>query len=149
MTKLEQSLGIRLLNRSTRSVNLSDAGQRLLSSLGPALQDISQALETLNQVRERPMGKLRINVPRVASQLVIAPKLAQWMANYPEVELEIVINDGFIDIVEHGFDAGIRFGESLQQDMVAIPIGPVLNFSAMPHLIIWRNLESQRLRSTY
>lgn len=129
LTKLEQSLGVRLLNRSTRSVSLSDAGERLLASLHPALLNIDQALESLNEVREKPMGKLRLNVPRAAAQLLIAPKLAEWMKIYPHVELEIVTSDGLIDIVEQGFDAGIRFGESLQQDMIALPMGPVLSFS--------------------
>ncbi len=129
VSKLEQNLGLRLLNRSTRSVSVSDAGARLLASLNPALTQIGLALEVMNEVREKPMGRLRLNVPRAAAQLVIAPKLASWMAAYPEVQLEMVADDGLIDIVAQGFDAGVRFGESLQQDMIAVPIGPKLTFS--------------------
>lgn len=129
ISKLEQGLGVRLLNRSTRSVSLSDAGARLLARLHPALEQITQALDVLNEVRQRPMGKLKLNVPRVAAQLVLAPKLAAWLAAYPDVQLDLVTNDALVDIVEQGCDAGIRFGESLQQDMIAVPIGPELQFA--------------------
>lgn len=137
LNKLEQSLGLRLLNRSTRSVSVSDAGARLLASLDPALTKIGLALEVMNEVREKPMGRLRINVPRAAAQLVIAPRLADWMIAYPDVQLELVTDDALIDIVAQGFDAGVRFGESLQQDMIAVPIGPKLAFSvcAAPHYL--------------
>jgi len=129
VSKLEQTLGLRLLNRSTRSVSLSDAGARLFAQLNPALDQISQALDVLNEVRLRPMGKLKLNVPRVAAQLVLAPKLGQFLAAYPDVQLDLVTNDALVDIVEQGCDAGIRFGESLQQDMIAVAIGQPLQFS--------------------
>lgn len=130
LSKLEDSLGVRLLNRSTRSVNLTDAGETLLRSLAPALMNIDQALEDLNEVRVKPRGRLRLNVPRSGAQLILAPKLAAWKAQFPDLELDIVTNDGLIDIVKEGFDAGMRFGESLQQDMIAVPVGPKLRFAA-------------------
>ena len=128
ITKLEQKLGMRLLQRTTRSVSLSPAGERLLASLQPALLDIETALESLNELRDKPVGRLRLNVPRPAAQLLLAPLMAAWRAAYPEVELEVVSSDALIDIVEQGFDAGLRFGESLQQDMVAVPVGPAFRF---------------------
>ncbi|MBX9869355.1 MAG: LysR family transcriptional regulator [Burkholderiaceae bacterium] len=129
MTRMEKKLGMRLLQRTTRSVSLTPAGERLLQSLRPALQEIQGALESLNDLRDKPVGRLRLNVPRAAAQLVIAPKLASWMEAYPDVQLDIVTDDGLIDIVAQGFDAGVRFGERLQQDMIAVPIGPKLAFS--------------------
>ncbi|MFZ6777164.1 LysR family transcriptional regulator [Undibacterium sp. Ji83W] len=128
LTKMEKRLGMRLLQRTTRSVSLTPAGERLLQSLQPALQEIQSALESLNELRDKPVGRLRLNVPRPAAQLTLAPLMAAWHAAYPEVELEIVSSDALIDIVEQGFDAGLRFGESLQQDMVAIPVGPEVRF---------------------
>lgn len=128
IAKLEQALGVRLLNRSTRSVSPSAAGERLLQRLVPALSEIEQALDSLNALRARPSGKLRLNVPRAAAQLVLAEKIAGFVLAYPEIQLEIVASDALIDIVEEGYDAGIRFGESLQQDMIALPVGPAIRF---------------------
>lgn len=128
VSKLEKDLGVRLLNRTTRSVSLSEAGSNLLSRLKPALEEIDLALDSLNELRQRPSGRLRLNVPRAATQLVFAPKMASWLQQYPEVQLEIVTNDALVDIVEQGFDAGIRFGERLQQDMIALPVGPPIRF---------------------
>lgn len=124
IARMEQAIGIRLLQRTTRNVSPTPAGERLLLSLQPALREIEAALESLNEHRDKPVGRLRLNVPRPAAQLLLAPVLAAWQASYPEVELEIVSDDAMIDIVEQGFDAGMRFGESLQQDMVAVPVGP-------------------------
>ncbi|MCH8618253.1 LysR family transcriptional regulator [Undibacterium sp. TS12] len=128
ISKMEQALGMRLLQRTTRSVSPSPAGEKLLQSLQPALHEIESALESLNELRDKPVGRLRLNVPRPAAQLLLAPMMAAWQATYPEVELEIVSSDALIDIVEQGFDAGLRFGESLQQDMVAVPVGPEVRF---------------------
>lgn len=128
IARLEQELGVRLLNRTTRSVSPTEAGARLLERLGPALEDIGLALDSLNDVREDLRGRIRLNVPRSATQLVLAPRLAEWARRYPRVELEIVSNDAVVDIVAQGFDAGMRFGELLQQDMVAVPVGPVMRF---------------------
>lgn len=130
MSKLEENLGVRLLHRSTRSVSLSEAGEALLQRLQPALLNIEEAFEDLNSLRQSPRGTLRLNVPRAAAHLVLAPKIAAFHQQYPDITLEIVVSDQLQDIVAEGFDAGIRFGESLQQDMIAIPIGPALQFVA-------------------
>ncbi|MRV72853.1 LysR family transcriptional regulator [Duganella sp. FT92W] len=127
--KLEQELGVRLLNRTTRSVSPSPAGARLLARLQPALADVAAALDALNDERTMPRGRLRLNVPRPAAQLVLAPLLARWRAHCPDVALDIMASDAVVDIVEQGFDAGMRFGELLQQDMVAVPVGPDIRFA--------------------
>ena len=128
VARLEQDLGVRLLNRTTRSVSPSAAGARLLARLAPALGEIALALDDLNVERTEMRGRVRLNVPRPATQLVLAPRLAAWRVAYPEIALEIVSSDAVVDIVEQGFDAGMRFGELLQQDMVAVPVGPPIEF---------------------
>ena len=128
VARLEEDLGVRLLNRTTRSVSPSAAGQRLLARLAPALGEIALALDDLNAARTEVRGRVRLNVPRPATQLVLAPRLAAWRAAYPDIALEIVSSDAVVDIVEQGFDAGMRFGELLQQDMVALPVGPPIDF---------------------
>lgn len=126
MRKLEQELAVRLLHRTTRSVSLSEAGEQLLQRLKPALDEITMAIDSLSDLRGKPSGRLRINVPRSAAQLLLSPRMASWRQAYPDIQLEIISSDALIDIVEQGFDAGIRFGERLQQDMIALPIGPVM-----------------------
>jgi DNA-binding transcriptional LysR family regulator len=125
---LETRLGVRLLNRSTRSVAPTEAGERLLSRLAPALQDIHGALDEVNAFRDSPLGTLRLNAPRAACELVLAPLIARFIAAHPGMRVELVADDAFVDIVATGFDAGVRFGESLQQDMVALPLGPAQRF---------------------
>ncbi|TIS17925.1 MAG: LysR family transcriptional regulator, partial [Mesorhizobium sp.] len=109
---------------STRSVAPTEEGARLLERLRPALSEIDLALETAIETRDRPAGNLRLSVPRTAAHLVLTPRLAAFTAAYPEIMLEIVIEDRFTDVVEGGFDAGVRLGESLQRDMIAARIGP-------------------------
>lgn len=121
---IEERLGVRMFSRTTRSVALTPAGRQLLDRVGPALQDIAAAIDGVNAFRETPQGLLRINAPRPAGELVLGPLVAKFLARHPKAEVELVLDDGFVDIVEGGFDAGVRFGESLQQDMVALPIGP-------------------------
>lgn len=122
---LEERLGVSLLNRTTRSVSLTDAGQRLLERLQPALRDVGDALEEMNSFRARPTGTLRINTSRAGAQLVILPLIQKFLAAYPEIRLEIVDEDGLVDIVAGGFDAGIRFIETVLEDMVAVNIGSI------------------------
>jgi DNA-binding transcriptional LysR family regulator len=122
---LEARLGVRLLNRTTRSVALTEAGARLLEQLSPALAEIAQALDQVRDAGGRPRGSVRINAPEPAVELVLTPMVAPFLAAHPEIELEIISETGFVDIVAAGFDAGVRWGESLAQDMVAVPIsGP-------------------------
>lgn len=123
---LEARLGVRLLARTTRSVAPTGEGAALLERLRPALSEIDLALEQALEARDRPAGKLRLNVPRTAAELALAPRLAAFAAAYPDITLEIVSEDRFTDVVEGGFDAGVRLGESLQRDMIAVRIGPRL-----------------------
>ena len=128
---LEERLGVRLLNRTTRSVTPTEAGQRLLARLDPALRQVADALLDLTSLQAVPAGTLRLNVPRPAARLVLGPMLARFVAAHPRIQVEVVTNDGLADIVGDGFDAGIRFHESLDADMVAVPIGPPLRFVAV------------------
>ncbi|HEV7308651.1 LysR family transcriptional regulator [Ensifer sp.] len=123
---LEASLGIRLLARTTRSVAPTEEGSRLLDRLAPALDEIAHALEATADARERPAGNLRITAPRFAADLILAPRLGAFLDLYPDIVLEIANEDGFTDIVEQRYDAGIRLGESLEADMIAVRVGPDL-----------------------
>lgn len=128
MRNLETRLGLRLLQRTTRSVAPTEAGERLLARLSPALLDIESALDEVNAFRDSPLGNLRVNAPKSAVELVLAPLVTRFLAAHPGMRVELVADDAFVDIVAEGFDAGVRFGESLQQDMVAVPLGPPLDF---------------------
>lgn len=121
---IEERLGVRMFSRTTRSVSLTPAGRQLLDRVGPALQDIAAAIDGINGFRDTPQGLLRINAPRPAGELVLGPLVAEFLTRHPKAEVELVLDDGFVDIVAGGFDAGVRYGESLQQDMVALPLGP-------------------------
>ncbi len=122
--RLETGLGTRLLHRTTRSVTPTEAGAELLARLGPALDDVAAALGALNDEAGRPAGKLRLNVPVSAARLVLPALLPGFLAAYPAIELEIVAEDRFVDIVAAGCDAGIRYDDRLEADMIAVPIGP-------------------------
>lgn len=122
---LEERLGVRLMNRTTRSVALTEAGELLLSRVGPALRDVGDALDQVRGLREVASGRLRINAPPPAVDLVLTPMVGPFLAAYPQVDLDVVSESGFVDIVSAGYDAGVRYGEHLAQDMVAIPLsGP-------------------------
>jgi DNA-binding transcriptional LysR family regulator len=122
--RLETRLGVRLLNRTTRSVAPTEAGARLLDRLGPALGEVEAALDVVNGFRDRPAGTLRLNVPVSAAKLVLPRIVPPFLAAYPDICLEVVAEDSFVDILAAGCDAGIRYDERLEQDMIAIPIGP-------------------------
>ncbi|MDI3469369.1 MAG: Transcriptional regulator, LysR family [Pseudolabrys sp.] len=122
--RLEDQLGVRLLNRTTRSVVPTDAGRVLLDRLGPALNEVTAALDVVNGFRERPVGMLRLNVPVSAARLVLPRILPPFLAAYPDIRLEIVAEDSFVDVIAAGCDAGIRYDERLELDMIAVPIGP-------------------------
>jgi DNA-binding transcriptional LysR family regulator len=129
VSALETALGLRLLNRTTRSVSPTEAGARLLERLGPALQDIRSALDDLDQLRANPSGTIRINAPAPAVDHVLCPLAFDFMRAYPEVKVEIVSDAAIVDIVAEGFDAGVRFGRHLAQDMIATPLGPPLRYA--------------------
>ena len=124
--QLEARLGVRLLNRTTRSVSLTEAGEAYLARIGPAVTQVIEASEDMNVLQGRPAGTLRLNAARVSVTLVLQPILAEFLKEYPNIELELTNDEGFVDIVERGFDAGVRLGESVHQDMVAVPLtGPL------------------------
>ncbi|MGP6428496.1 MULTISPECIES: LysR family transcriptional regulator [Pseudomonas] len=123
---LENRLGVRLFNRTTRSVALTEAGERLYARLKPAFRDIEDALEDLNHFRDKPSGNLRITSGRQACELVLLSIASEFLKIYPDIRLEVVESDALLDIVASGFDAGVRFGNRLEADMVSMPIGPNL-----------------------
>ncbi|MUO80449.1 LysR family transcriptional regulator [Agrobacterium vitis] len=126
VSALEASLGVRLLARTTRSVAPTEEGRQLLQKLAPALADIGTALETLAENKSNPAGPLRITMPALAAEDLIVPRLGDFLGLYPDIQLELITNDQFEDIVEKGFDAGLRLGEHLEADMVAVKAsGPI------------------------
>jgi DNA-binding transcriptional LysR family regulator len=128
---LEERVGVRLLQRTTRSVGLTDAGSRFLARLRPAMAGVREAFEALGEERERPAGVLRLNVPRMAYQLLLEPRLPAFLARYPDLELELHIDDAFADIVADGFDAGVRLGEMVQRDMIGVKLGGDLEMAVV------------------
>ncbi|MET0406008.1 MAG: LysR family transcriptional regulator, partial [Cystobacter sp.] len=126
MRALEERLGVRLLARTTRSVAPTEAGERLLGFLEPALLGIEEGLASLDDWREVPTGSVRITTFSYAAQQVLAPKLPAFLRAHPGVQVEVNTDDGLTDIVAGGFDAGIRFGENVEKDMIAVRVGPDL-----------------------
>lgn len=124
LRRLEAALGVRLLHRTTRSVVPTEAGQTLLAKLAPAMNEVEAALDAVNLFREKPAGTLRLNVPVSAVRLVLPSIVPAFLAAYPDIKLEVMADSNVTDIVQAGCDAGIRYDEKLQQDMIALPIGP-------------------------
>lgn len=122
--RLESRLGVRLLHRTTRSVSPTEAGRRLAERLAPALAEVESSLDVVNHFRDRPAGTLRLNVPANVARTVLPPIITPFLKRYPEIRLEVVVEDSLIDLLAAGCDAGIRYDERLQQDMIALPIGP-------------------------
>jgi DNA-binding transcriptional LysR family regulator len=129
--RLEAQLGVRLFNRTTRSVAPTEAGARLLEQLGPALAEVDAALDVVNHFRDTPAGTLKLNVPVSAARLLLPTIVPAFLAAYPDIKLEIIADNSLVDVLASGCDAGIRYGERLEQDMIALPIGPrVQRFAA-------------------
>jgi DNA-binding transcriptional LysR family regulator len=122
--RLEAKLGVRLFNRTTRSVVPTEAGRSLLERLGPVLSEVDNALDVVNGFRDKPSGTLKLNVPLSAARLVLPAIVPRFLAAYPEIRLEVVADESFVDVLAAGCDAGIRYEERLEQDMIAVPIGP-------------------------
>jgi DNA-binding transcriptional LysR family regulator len=122
--RLEAQLGVRLLNRTTRSVAPTEAGQRLLDRLSPALSEVEAAIDVAHGLSDRPAGTLKLNVPVSAVRLVLPAIVPRFLTAYPAIRLEVVAEESFVDVLAAGCDAGIRYGERLEQDMIAVPIGP-------------------------
>ena len=119
---LEEQFGVRLLNRTTRSVGLTEAGAELLSHLSPVMEGVDKAIDAVNAFRDKPAGTLRLVVHPIAALTVISPSVARFSAEYPEIRLEICVDDAHKDIVGERFDAGIHLGDDIAQDMIAVPI---------------------------
>jgi DNA-binding transcriptional LysR family regulator len=122
--RLETRLELRLLNRTTRSVAPTEAGQRLLDKLTPLFSEMEAALDVLNGFRDKPTGTLKLNVPSSAARIVLPGVIGPFLKAYPDIRVEVVVEDGFVDVLSIGCDAGIRYDERLEQDMIAVPIGP-------------------------
>lgn len=122
--RLEAELGVSLLHRTTRTVAPTEAGAQLLARLGPALAEIEAALDVVKSSRDRPAGTLRLNVPTVAARLVLPQIVPAFLAAHPHIRVEVIADDALVDMLAAGCDAGIRYHETLEKDMVAIPIGP-------------------------
>lgn len=128
---LEARLGVRLLARTTRSVSPTEAGDRLLQTLTPRLEEIEQAVAALREMRERPAGTIRITAGEHAARTVLQPGLAKLLPQYPDIHVEIVVDYGLVDIVAEGFDAGVRLGEQVAKDMIALRIGPDMRMAVV------------------
>lgn len=122
--RLEERMRVRLLNRTTRSVAPTGAGQRLFERLAPALGELESALDAVNAFRDRPAGTLRLNVPANVARSVLPRIVVPFLDAYPDIRLDITVEDSFVDLLSAGADAGIRYDERLEQDMIAVPIGP-------------------------
>jgi DNA-binding transcriptional LysR family regulator len=131
MRRLEARLGLRLLTRTTRSVAPTVAGERLLETLRPALEEIDAKLVSLTELRERPAGTVRITTSRHAARTILWPVIDRLTAANPDIEVELTIDSGLTDIVAERFDAGVRLGERLEKDMIAVRIGPMLRMAAV------------------
>ena len=128
---LERRIGVRLFNRTTRSVSLSGAGEQFLSRLQPALQEISAAMEAVNEFRDTPSGVLRLNTSEGAAAMILTPIVIEYLRRYPLMQVDIVTDNRLVDIVASGFDAGIRLAESVPQNMIAVPCTPPLRFAVV------------------
>jgi DNA-binding transcriptional LysR family regulator len=131
MRGLERLLGVRLLNRTTRSVSLTEAGQHLLEKLGPALDEVGSALALVQDFRASPRGTVRINAPQEAVRLLLRHVVPEVLKRHPDITLDLVSDDRLVDVVGEGFDAGVRLGETVPQDMVGVPFGGPARFVAV------------------
>jgi DNA-binding transcriptional LysR family regulator len=131
MRRLESRLGVRLLSRTTRSVTPTEAGERLLETLSPAFDQIDTQLASLSQLRERPAGTIRITTPEHAATSLLWPAVETLMRTYPELKVELSVDSGLRDIVADRFDAGVRLGEQVAKDMIAVRVGPDLRMAAV------------------
>jgi DNA-binding transcriptional LysR family regulator len=128
---LESRLGVRLLNRTTRTVSITDAGQTLLNRLSKGFEEIGAALTEINQHRDKPAGRLRINVLSDGARLLMSRSLPKYLALYPDMAVEVAVDDRMIDIIEAGFDAGIRYGGTIPEDLIASRLSDLLRWVAV------------------
>lgn len=131
LRSLEERIALRLFNRTTRSVSLTEAGKRLFDRVQPAFRDIEDALDDLNSFRDAPMGLLRINAANTSARLVLMPIIGPFLRAHPGISIELIAQGALVDVVGEGFDAGVRFGERIAADMIAVPVGPRQRFAAV------------------
>ena len=131
MRELEARLGVRLLTRTTRSVSPTDAGERLLQTLGPRFDEIDTELAAIRELREKPAGTIRITATENVADAILLPKLAKLLREYPDIKVEIIINYGLTDIVAERYDAGVRSGEQVAKDMIAVRIAPDMRMAVV------------------
>jgi len=131
MRKLEERLGVRLLTRTTRSVSPTEAGERLLRRVGPHFDQVDAEVEALSELRDKPAGTVRITTGDHASENILLPAITALLKKYPDLNVEIIVDTGFVDLAANRFDAGIRLGETLAQDMIAVRIGPDMRMAAV------------------
>lgn len=131
LKSLEQQLNVRLLHRTTRDMSLTEEGQRLFDAVAPALKMIDTAVAELGEVQSAPTGLIRVNTSRIAARTLLEPHLGEFLGRYPGLRLELVLNDGFANIIADGADVGIRLGESLDEHMVAVPITPRIEMAVV------------------
>jgi DNA-binding transcriptional LysR family regulator len=131
MRELETRLGVRLLSRTTRSVAPTEAGERLLHSLGPRFDEIDAELAAVSELREKPAGSIRITATEYALDTILWPKLVEFLRQYPDIKVEVFIDNGLTDIVAQHFDAGVRAGEQVAKDMIAVRIGPDMRMAVV------------------
>jgi DNA-binding transcriptional LysR family regulator len=129
--ELEARLGVRLLTRTTRSVAPTDAGERLLRNIGPRFEEIDAELAAIGELREKPAGTIRLTATEYAADAILLPKLAKLLRQYPDIKVEIMIDYGLTDIVAQQFDAGVRSGEQVAKDMIAVRIGPDMRMAVV------------------
>jgi DNA-binding transcriptional LysR family regulator len=137
MRGLEERLGVRLLSRTTRSVTPTEAGERLLLSVGPRFDEMDQEIASLSELREKPAGNIRITTDEHAAQMVLWPALRRILPDYPDIHVEVQIDNGLIDIVAERYDAGVRIGDIVAKDMIAVPIGPDMRMVAVAAPAYW------------
>ena len=129
--RLEERLGVQLLTRTTRNVSPTEAGERLQQNLRPAFGDIEASLASLVELREKPAGSIRVTSPRLAAQALLLPVVADLLPEYPDLNIEVSVESRFVDIVKERFDAGVRLGEQVAKDMIAVPISPELRMAVV------------------
>jgi DNA-binding transcriptional LysR family regulator len=131
VSALERRVGVRLLQRTTRSVGVTEAGARFIARLQPAMDEIHDAFDSLGDLRDRPAGLLRLTLPRLGYEQVLAPKLPAFLEAYPDINLDLSIDDAFVSLVENGFDAGIRIGEMVERDMIGVRVSGDLRMAVV------------------
>jgi DNA-binding transcriptional LysR family regulator len=146
--QLEERLGVRLLTRTTRSVSATEAGDRLLKNIAPRMEEIEAELRAVSELRKKPAGTIRITATENAADTILVPKLAPLLREYPEIKVEVIIDYGLTDIVAQQYDAGVRSGEQVAKDMIAVRIGPDIRMAVVGAPSLFKRSRCRRHRRT-